>query len=113
LYKEYGSENADLISDWDATDGIVLDAVVFTGLSTNVVDFDPARFKSLQGGYVTDEAADPGSWVLYEEVSGDMYYDSDGSNGSNGFSDAQLVATLESSAGDPPELDSGDIELLA
>ncbi len=91
-----GSGNVDMITDFAwGVDRIHLDASIFSGLAGGVLDASAFAYGSA--------AQDADDRILYDAVTGKLYYDADGS----GAGEAVLFAQLTPGAG----LTSGDIFL--
>ncbi|HYD55997.1 MAG TPA: calcium-binding protein [Burkholderiales bacterium] len=98
-----GAANADLVTDFDTgTDTLQLDGLVHarTGLSGRFAAGD-ARFHSAPGA---NGGADATDRVVYNETTGQLWYDADG----NGAAAAQLIATLQGA----PTLSATDVEIV-
>src|SRR3954469_4449958 len=88
-FHEYGTVNADLLSDFDAGwDNIQLDAAVFTNIGpTGRFAAGDGRFYSAPGATAGHDADDR---IVYNPTTGELYYDGDG----NGPGGAELIATI-------------------
>jgi Ca2+-binding RTX toxin-like protein len=93
IFREMGTANADRVSDFtSASDKVQLDDSAFTsiGAAGNFASGD-GRFWSAAGATAGHDANDR---VIYNQTTGSLYYDADGS----GSGAAQLIATF---AGNP------------
>jgi Ca2+-binding RTX toxin-like protein len=77
------STNVDLVRDFDASgvDRIELSASVFTGIATGA-NLAAADFASVSGTGATATVG-AGVNIIYDSANGNLYYDSDGGNGTN------------------------------
>jgi serralysin len=69
-----GRSNVDIITDFDAEDGIVLSSVTFNGLWPGGLSAD--QFHAAAGATGGDDAEDR---IVYDTATGNLYYDRDGS----------------------------------
>jgi serralysin len=92
-----GPENVDTINDFRSSDTIVLDNDVFTGLTAGVLRGSAFR--------VGTAAVDSSDRIIYDTVSGALYFDSDGVGGA----DQTQFATI---AGSPNNVTARDFLVI-
>jgi trimeric autotransporter adhesin len=103
VFREMGSANADRISDWvSGADKVQLDDAAFTSIGAlgNFAAGD-GRFWAAPGATAGHDANDR---VIYNQSTGGLYYDADGS----GAGAAQLIATVLNA----PALAATDIAVI-
>jgi hypothetical protein len=92
-----GPENVDTINDFRSSDTIVLDNDVFTGLTAGVLRGSAFR--------VGTAAADSSDRIIYDTISGALYFDPDGAGGA----DQTQFATI---AGSPNNVTARDFLVI-
>jgi Ca2+-binding RTX toxin-like protein len=97
VFAHTGTKNADHITDYDAKDVIVLDKSIFAKLSLGTLA--SANFQ------IGASAGDKNDFIVYDDTTGRLLYDRDGS----GKGVAVLIATLD----DRPDLASNDFKVVA
>jgi serralysin len=80
-----GPENVDTINDFRSSDTIVLDNDVFTGLTAGVLRGSAFR--------VGTTAGDSSDRIIYDTVSGALYFDPDGVGGANQIQFATIAGS--------------------
>jgi Ca2+-binding RTX toxin-like protein len=79
--------NVDVIQDFSAGDQLVLSKAIFAALGTTGVALDPSAFSSGTTGVATDAA----HRIVYNKVTGDLFYDANGSAAGGSVKFAVLV----------------------
>lgn len=82
------TDNVDRITDFDATDLIQLKATVFAGIGRTL---DAAEFKVIPTG-TSLASVDATDHIIYQQATGRLYYDADGSGAAARVLFAQLTA---------------------
>jgi Ca2+-binding RTX toxin-like protein len=108
-FYELGSTNADVIADFNSVEGdqISLFGTVFTGLATNAGVLSVTAFAATSNG--VPATGQPWAYMVYDINNGQLFYDA---NGSDGFANATLVATLSTTAGGPASISASDIHII-
>jgi len=90
-----GAENIDRIVDFTVTeDAIVLDAAIFVGLASGALDASAFAINE------TGQAASALDQIIYETVTGRLYFDSDGAGGAARVQFATLAVGLSLTSAD-------------
>ena len=99
LFDLVGVQNADEITDFESgADKIGLDVAKAFGPLTGIANLSPAAFR------IGDAALDGDDRIIYDQETGEMWYDADG----NGVQEAQLFAKLAANTA----LSASDFELV-
>jgi Ca2+-binding RTX toxin-like protein len=96
VFAHTGALNADRITDYESEDGIVLYNSVFAKLTLGLLA--TANF------HIGAEAVDKNDYVIYDDTTGELFYDKDGT----GRKDAVLVAIFD----DRPDLSAHDFKVV-
>jgi Ca2+-binding RTX toxin-like protein len=99
-----GSSNVDTITDFNrANDFIRLDNAVMAGLGATNGELTASAFVSGAGRITSDDVSDR---IIYDTITGDLYYDADGT----GSSAAIKLAVIGTST--RPVLDNTDFLII-